>query len=151
MSQKIKKIIEKLKKVHPAIVFALFGLSFFLGDFFLLRADAYTAAVIASSAEFIQTLDTAGVYIYMLVTAYLNAALIFFACRMILNFTTFKYGIKFDKAYASLYLELFATAANLIAALFGILFIKFPFIFINYVVIIRFVIMTVGYVFFAYF
>ncbi|MDR1939588.1 MAG: hypothetical protein LBQ40_02190 [Clostridiales bacterium] len=140
-----------MKKIPPWLSFAAFALSCFFADFFVLRVSAYSLPFDAAAAELLPSFETLGVYAYMAVQALINAVFIYFIFRLILTRQALVFGVVADKKTAGLYLEFFITAANIVAGLFGLLFLAYPYIFINYITIIKFFIVTVGYIFLAYF
>ncbi|MDR2090920.1 MAG: hypothetical protein LBP62_04620 [Clostridiales bacterium] len=147
----IKPIIEKIKKVHPAPLFIVFSASFFFGDFFMLRAEAYTLPLYGEFQEFAGLFSLGGVYVYMAVGALINAAFVFFASRLLIGFSAFRYGFSVARRTADLYLEFFITLANIVLGFVNIAFAANPYLFIRYIALIRFAVLTVGYIFFAYY
>jgi hypothetical protein len=128
-----------------------FVISVFFGTFFEQRAAAYSFAVTTEVSGFISLMDGVGVYVYMAFSALLSAAFIYFIGRAFVTVSAYRFGISVDRKEAGLYLVIFASAANILCGFFGLLFIAFPYIFINFTMIIRFAVMTVGYLFFIRF
>jgi hypothetical protein len=147
----IKPIFEKIKKIPPAALFIVFFASFFFGDFFMLRADAYTLPFFSEFQEYSDLLSFDGVYVYTAFGALVNAAFVFFVNRLIIGFSAFRYGFVIARKSADLYLEFFIIIANIILGFINIAFVANPYIFIRYIALIRFFVLTVGYIFFAYY
>jgi hypothetical protein len=83
--------------------------------------------------------------------ALINAAFVFFINRLVVGFSAFRHGFIISRKYADLYLEFFITCANIILGFINIAFAANPYVFIRYIPLIRFSVMTVGYIFFAYY
>ncbi|MDR1906240.1 MAG: hypothetical protein LBQ27_04915 [Clostridiales bacterium] len=146
----IRPFTDKLKKLPFALLFAIFAVTFFLGDFFMLRLSAYSLPFMSNITEFMEAYNSVGVYAYMAIDATVSAALTYFICRMVVGYNAVRYAVQIDKKDVGVYLMVFLTVANLVSAIFCVLFIRYPYIFSAYAEIIRYIVLSVGLVFFAY-
>jgi hypothetical protein len=117
----------------------------------MLRAEAYTLPFLADAFDLSALAALPyGVYAYMLASALLGAAAVYFICRIAIGVFALRYGVKIPLADAGLYLVFFITFANIPSALMNILYAANPYIFMPYISLIEFVFSTVGYILFAY-
>jgi hypothetical protein len=116
-----------------------------------LRTGAYALVLDGSAGGLVGSFDGLNVYFYMAVQSLFSGGFLNFYSGWVFSRAGLSCGLKIDKKSAVLYLDFFIISANIIAGLVGLLFIAYPYIFINYTIIITFFIRTVGYTFLAYF
>ena len=145
----VKTVFNTAKRIPQAMLFVMLGLSFLAGNFFVLRTEAYLMPYVPLFAGLLDKIE-GGVYFYMTVSAFLDAALGLLIVRAAVSFTAFTFGFQIDKKLTTVYLEIFIIIANLFLSVFGVLFVKYPYILYGLVSIIRFFFLSIGYVLFGY-